>query len=78
MPLKLIGVKIWLSEPFYREEEGRPVQVVVEKNQVLANPVTFAITPLNISAADALLGTLIDTLGLPAENPLSPNRAGIQ
>ena len=69
-------MKIRLSENFYREDESLPVQVVVEKNQALANPITFTITPLNISAADSLLdGTLIEA-ELPADNPFSPNRAG--
>ena len=55
------------------EAEGAtiPVRITKDENMVLANPVTFRLTPLTVDAA--LERGIISEF--PVEDPRSPNRA---
>ena len=66
-----------LSEPEYRAVEGEEfagVKISKKQRFVLANPVTFRITPLTVQ--QALDQGIIDSYPTPEDETVSPSRAG--
>ena len=74
-PSPSLEVRFQLTENDYRSNEAvKLVPAVVNKNVRLANPVTFCLTPFNVSEAEDT-GQPLPTNIPPDDNPLSPNRA---
>ena len=68
-------MRFQLTENDYRVNEAiKRIPAVVNKNVRLANPVTFHLTPFNVSEAERT-GQPLPTNIPPDDNPLSPNRA---
>ena len=69
-----VVVTLGFEEEDYRATEGAVMTVNIQKETILANPVTFRIAPLTVE--EALNRSLIATSHFPSEDARSPNRAG--